>query len=61
MDAPAGGSSTPPTGVTNVGTAATMLTTATALASEEAVAAGEGIRCALHVAEAMQVENVVLR
>lgn len=50
--APADGSLTPAIGVTSVGTEATTPTTATALASEEAAAAGEGIQIVQYVLEA---------
>lgn len=46
MGAPADASLTPMIGVTSVGTGATTPMTATALASEEAVAAGEGVQSA---------------
>ncbi len=46
VGAPADASLTPMIGVTSVGTGATTPMTATALASEEAVAAGEGVQSA---------------
>lgn len=55
MGVPAVASLTPMTGVTSVGTGATMPMTATALAREEAVVAGEGIQFVLRLIDALSI------